>query len=107
MWFTSFFEGTVPRYATFYTEGRSCFDCYRVKRTSSRAGSAPAGDQRLFTAHSGYATARPSDRQAMRRITSVLPPNRVLATDELPFFRATIESCQTAEPNQSSTGRTR
>jgi hypothetical protein len=25
MWFTSFFEGTVPRYATFYTEGFSRF----------------------------------------------------------------------------------
>ncbi len=28
-----------------------CFDCYRVERTSSRAGLAPAGVQRLFTAH--------------------------------------------------------
>ena len=27
------------------------FDCYRVERTSSRAGLAPAMDQRLFTAH--------------------------------------------------------
>ena len=29
-----------------------CFDCYRAERTSSRAGLAPAVDQRLFTAHS-------------------------------------------------------
>ncbi len=28
-----------------------CFDCYRVERTSSRAGLAPAEVQRLFTAH--------------------------------------------------------
>jgi hypothetical protein len=28
-----------------------CFDCYRVERTSSRAGFPPAADQRLFTAH--------------------------------------------------------
>jgi len=28
-----------------------CFDCYREERTSSRAGLAPAVDQRLFTAH--------------------------------------------------------
>jgi hypothetical protein len=28
-----------------------CFDCYRVERTSSRAGLTPAVDQRLFTAH--------------------------------------------------------
>jgi hypothetical protein len=27
------------------------FDCYRVERTSSRAGVAPAEVQRLFTAH--------------------------------------------------------
>jgi len=30
---------------------RRCFDCYRVERTSSRAGLSPAVDQRLFTAH--------------------------------------------------------
>ena len=42
----------------FYTEGSSrfithrCFGCYRVERTSSRAGLSPAVDQRLFTAHS-------------------------------------------------------
>src|SRR5690242_13401744 len=31
---------------------RHCrFDCYRVERTSSRAGVAPAEVQRLFTAH--------------------------------------------------------
>jgi hypothetical protein len=29
-----------------------CFDCYRVERTSSRAGLSPAVDRRLFTAHS-------------------------------------------------------
>jgi hypothetical protein len=40
-------------------------------------------------------------------ITSELPTNRELAKDELPFFRAAIESCQTAEPNHSSTGGTR
>jgi AraC-like DNA-binding protein len=28
-----------------------CFDCYRVERTSSRAGLSPAEVQRLFTAH--------------------------------------------------------
>jgi hypothetical protein len=28
-----------------------CFNCYRVERTSSRAGLSPAVDQRLFTAH--------------------------------------------------------
>ena len=28
-----------------------CFDCYRVERTSSRAGVPPAEVQRLFTAH--------------------------------------------------------
>ena len=28
-----------------------CSDCYRVERTSSRAGLSPAVDQRLFTAH--------------------------------------------------------
>ena len=38
---------------------------------------------------------------------TALPTNRELAKDELPFFRATIESCQTAEPNQSSPGGTR
>src|ERR1035437_4858086 len=30
---------------------RCRFDCYRVERTSSRAGVAPAEVQRLFTAH--------------------------------------------------------
>ena len=30
----------------------SRFDCYRVERTSSRAGLSPAVDRRLFTAHS-------------------------------------------------------
>src|SRR3974377_1089932 len=30
---------------------RRRFDCYRVERTSSRAGVAPAEAQRLFTAH--------------------------------------------------------
>src|SRR5260370_41119768 len=30
---------------------RRCFDCYRVARTSSRAGLPPAVDHRLFTAH--------------------------------------------------------
>jgi AraC-like DNA-binding protein len=30
---------------------RRRFDCYRVERTSSRAGVAPAEVQRLFTAH--------------------------------------------------------
>src|SRR6202007_1068192 len=30
---------------------RCRFDCYRVERTSSRAGIAPAEVQRLFTAH--------------------------------------------------------
>src|ERR1700723_3194722 len=39
-----------------------------------------------------------------KNIATELPTNRELAKDELPFFRATIESCQTAEPNQSSTG---
>jgi hypothetical protein len=29
----------------------ACFDYYRVERTSSRAGVAPAEVQRLFTAH--------------------------------------------------------
>jgi len=45
-------------YATLYTRGFSsfvtlhyCSDCYRVERTSSRAGLIPALDQRLFTAH--------------------------------------------------------
>jgi hypothetical protein len=28
-----------------------CFGCYRAERTSSRAGLAPAVDQRLFEAH--------------------------------------------------------
>jgi hypothetical protein len=44
------------RKATLYTEGsrqlrclRCRFDCYRVERTSSRAGVAPAEVQRLFT----------------------------------------------------------
>ena len=31
---------------------RRCFDCYRVERTSSRAGLSPAVDRRLVTAHS-------------------------------------------------------
>jgi len=35
------------------------------------------------------------------------PTSWGLAKDESPFFRATIEPCQTAEPNQSSTGGTR
>src|ERR1035438_168740 len=52
------------------------FDCYRVERTSSRAGVAPAEVQRLFTAHchanyprigkkrrSGW---RPTDRKSTR-----------------------------------------
>jgi len=30
---------------------RCCFDCYRVERTSSRAGLTPAVDHRLFTTH--------------------------------------------------------
>ena len=30
---------------------RCCFDCYRVERTSSRAGLTPAVDHHLFTAH--------------------------------------------------------
>jgi hypothetical protein len=30
---------------------RRCFDCYRVERTSSRAGLPPAVDHHLFTAH--------------------------------------------------------
>ena len=30
---------------------RRCFDCYRVERTSSRAGFTPAVDHHLFTAH--------------------------------------------------------
>ena len=30
---------------------RRCFDCYRVERTSSRAGLTPAVDHHLFTAH--------------------------------------------------------
>ncbi len=30
---------------------RCCFGCYRVERTSSRAGHSPAEDPRLFTAH--------------------------------------------------------
>jgi hypothetical protein len=34
---------------------RRCFGCYRVERTSSRRDFSPAEDQRLFTAHSGYA----------------------------------------------------
>jgi hypothetical protein len=45
--------------------------------------------------------------QAASWIASGLPTNRELAKDESPFFRATIASCQTAEPNQSSTGHTR
>src|SRR6201987_6192799 len=30
---------------------RRCFECYRVERTSSRAGLTPAVDHRLFTTH--------------------------------------------------------
>src|ERR1700675_4680318 len=30
-----------------------CSDCYRVERTSSRAGLTPAVDHHLFTAHTG------------------------------------------------------
>jgi len=46
------------RQATLYTESSDSFvasaarfDCYRVERTSSRAGFTPAEVQRLFTAH--------------------------------------------------------
>src|SRR5690349_17066953 len=39
------------------------FDCYRVERTSSRAGVAPAEVQRLFTAHC-YAN-HPTTRTAL------------------------------------------
>ncbi len=37
---------------------RRCFDCYRVERTSSRAGLTPAVDHHLFTAHPVYALIR-------------------------------------------------
>ena len=45
---------------------RRCFGCYRAERTSSRAGLAPAVDQRLFTAHSN---------QWLTRVTVRSPPN--------------------------------
>ena len=46
---------------------RCRFDCYRVERTSSRAGLAPAEVQRLFTAHC-YANHEQGSRVATRPI---------------------------------------
>ena len=56
---------------------RCRFDCYRVERTSSRAGVAPAEVQRLSTAHcyanyTGAVRRRPSDnRISHRRIITI------------------------------------
>jgi AraC-like DNA-binding protein len=54
----SLFNHATAGAATLYIESsdsfvalRCRFDCYRVERTSSRAGIAPAEVQRLFTAH--------------------------------------------------------
>jgi hypothetical protein len=44
-----------------------CSDCYRVERTSSRAGSTPAVDHHLFTAHPGDDRWRANRELARRR----------------------------------------
>ena len=44
-------EATTTTHRVQEHEGRRCFDCNRVERTSSRAGLTPAVDHHLFTAH--------------------------------------------------------
>jgi hypothetical protein len=46
---------------------RCRFDCYRVERTSSRAGVTPAEVQRLFTAHCCANNDRPSNLAPVQR----------------------------------------
>src|SRR5262249_46705897 len=51
---------------------RRRFDCYRVERTSSRAGVAPAEVQRLFTAHY-YASYRRIDIRSCSGVVNCSP----------------------------------
>jgi AraC-like DNA-binding protein len=55
---------------------RCRFDCYRVERTSSRAGVSPAEVQRLFTAHC-YANNRIVGSEEARLRASLRPPPKL------------------------------
>jgi AraC-like DNA-binding protein len=71
-----------------------CSDCYRVKRTSSRAGVSPAEVQRLFTAHF-IANHIPynTDVIGRRQLTPVflLVLSGVLQSQEIKQIRVTVE----------------
>src|SRR6476660_650091 len=66
------------------------FDCYRVERTSSRAGVSPAEVQRLFTAHF-FANQPPTNRRfdSLRSTTESLANNSGTARSRAPSNRHT------------------